>query len=168
MIFGILYKLAILHFCILKIIFLSSLVAQWLRICHCHCCGWGHRCHLDSVSGLATSACHMCSQNIYIYFFPLYFFMRVATFISGYLLFLFLLFLFYFLPHRQYLGIPGTGIEPTPHSSHQSHSGEKCGSLNPLEHQRTPFPLYFSSHFKETYAYNLGLTIYISKYYQPN
>jgi len=53
--------------------------------------------------------------------------MRVATFISGYLL-VFFVFFFSFLPHRQYVGIPGPGIEPTPHSSNQSHSGENAGA----------------------------------------
>jgi len=56
--------------------------------------------------------------------------MRVATFISGSLLgFLFCFVLFFsFLPHRQYVGIPGPGIEPMLHSSNQSHSGENAGA----------------------------------------
>lgn len=33
-----------------------------------------------------------------------------------------------FLPQRRYGGIPGPGIEPTPHSGNQSHSGEKAGA----------------------------------------
>ena len=35
---------------------------------------------------------------------------------------------FVFLPHRQSVGIPGPGIESTPHSSNQSHSSENAGT----------------------------------------
>ena len=41
---------------------------------------------------------------------------------------LFVFLFFSFLPHRQYVGIPGPGIESTPHSSNQSHSGENAGA----------------------------------------
>ena len=36
----------------------SSLVAQWLRIWHCHCCGLGDCCGRGLIPGLGTSACH--------------------------------------------------------------------------------------------------------------
>ena len=38
---------------------------------------------------------------------------------------LFVCFVFSFLPHRQYVGIPGPGIEPTPHRSNHNHSVRK-------------------------------------------
>ena len=42
-----------------------------------------------------------------------------------------IVFFFSFLPRRQYVGIPGPGTEPTPHSSNQSHSGENTrGSIH--------------------------------------
>ena len=62
------------------------------------------------------------------------FLMKVAIFISGSLLGVFLYFFFFFFllflfwPHRQYVGIPGPGIEATPHSSNPSHSGENTGA----------------------------------------
>ena len=37
-----------------------SLVAQPLRVWHCHCCGSGHCCSAGSVSGLGTSTCCGC------------------------------------------------------------------------------------------------------------
>ena len=37
-------------------------------------------------------------------------------------------FFFFFFFFLQYVGIPGPGIEPTPHSSNQSHSGENAGA----------------------------------------
>ena len=48
-------------------------------------------------------------------------------FISGSLSLFFLVVFFSFLPQRQYVGIPWPGIEPTPHSSNQSHSSENAG-----------------------------------------
>lgn len=45
-----------------KIILGSSLVAQHLRIQHCHCCDSGH-CGEDSLSGPGTSARHGHGQN---------------------------------------------------------------------------------------------------------
>ena len=54
-------------------------------------------------------------------------------FISGSLLlllfyFFFVCLFFSFLPHRQYVGMPGPGIEPMLHSSNQSHRGENSGA----------------------------------------
>ena len=54
--------------------------------------------------------------------------MRVAVFISGSSL---SLFVFLFLPHKQYVGIPGPGTEPTLHSSNQSHSDEVVRTQEP-------------------------------------
>ena len=41
----------------------SSLVAKWLRIWRCYCCGPSHYYGPGSVPGLGTSTCHGCSQN---------------------------------------------------------------------------------------------------------
>ena len=41
------------------------------------------------------------------------------------------LYFFSFLPHRQYMGIPGPGIKPMPHSSNQSHSSERMQEPQP-------------------------------------
>ena len=46
---------------------------------------------------------------------------------------------FSFLPHRQYLEVPGPGTEPAPHRGNQSHSGENTGALTLLDHQTTPW-----------------------------
>ena len=34
---------------------------SWLRIWHCHCCGWGCCCGVGSVPGLGPSTCGRCS-----------------------------------------------------------------------------------------------------------
>ena len=41
----------------------SFLVAQHLRIHHCHYCGLGQCCDTGSVSGLETYVCLGCSQR---------------------------------------------------------------------------------------------------------
>ena len=41
----------------------SSMVALWLRIWSCHCCGLGHCWGMSSIPGPRTSACHRCSQK---------------------------------------------------------------------------------------------------------
>ena len=62
-------------------------------------------------------------------FIYLFFILRVAIFISGSLLGIFLYFFFFsFLPHSQYAEVPGPGIEPMPHNSNQSHGDENAGA----------------------------------------
>ena len=46
----------------------------------------------------------------------------IVIFLWGFLIF------FSFLPHKQYVGIPGPGIKPTPHRSNKSHCGANIGA----------------------------------------
>ena len=66
---------------------------------------------------------------LFIYFkWELQCLFQVLSCLSVLFWFLFCMFFFSFLPHRQYVGIPGPGIEPTPYSSNQSRSGENAGT----------------------------------------
>ena len=48
------------------------------------------------------------------------------------------------LPHRQYVGNPGPGIEPTPHSSNQSqHGGENAGASTRYAVREFPFSSFW-------------------------
>ena len=72
---------------------------------------------------------YVVSHKLIIKIFFLFFFLNESCsiyfrFSLGFFGFFFFL---SFLPHRQYVGIPGPGIEPMPHSSNQSHRGENAG-----------------------------------------
>ena len=42
----------------------SSLVGQWLKIWHCHCCGSGYSGDMGSIPGLGIYTCHRCSRPL--------------------------------------------------------------------------------------------------------
>lgn len=81
------------------------------------------RCDPSSLRGFPLLSCHLFiyflneSGNIYFRFSLVWGFWGVFCFLF-----------FFFWPPRQYVGIPGQGIEPIPHSSNQSHRGENTGA----------------------------------------